>query len=82
MINSLSVQKKSQNWLFKDMDIPGILKKLHAELPWVKKEIAKIFRDNQEKITKNLVSYPRGVIQFCNISRDKALFSPEFPRVK
>ena len=44
--------------------------------------LSKIFRDNQEKITKNLVSFPRGVTQFYRISRDEALLCPEFPRVK
>ena len=62
MINSFSVQVKSRNWLFQKWDFPGILNKQNVELPGVKQEISKIFRVNKEKITKNLVLFPRGVI--------------------
>ena len=62
IINSLSVQVKSRNWLFQDLDFPGILKKYNVEFPGAKQEITKIFRGNKEKITKNLASFPIGVI--------------------
>ena len=58
---------KSWNWLFQDLDFPGILKKYNVEFPGVKQEITKNSRGNKEKITKNLASFPIGAIWFCRI---------------
>ena len=53
---------KSQNWLFMDLDFPGILKKNNVEFPGAKQEITKTVGGNKEKITKNLASFQIGVI--------------------
>ena len=53
---------KSQSWLFQDLDFPGTLKKYNVEFPGAKQDITKFFRGNKEKFTKNLASFPIGVI--------------------
>ena len=49
---------KSQNWLFQDLDFPGILKKYNVEIPGAKEEITKIFRGNKEKNHKEFGFIP------------------------
>ena len=46
---------KSRNWLFQDLDFPGILKKYNVEFPGVKQEITKVFRGNKEKIINHFI---------------------------
>ena len=71
------------------MEFPGVLKKDHVEIPGVKQKRSAISRGGQEKFMWNFngswflaFEFPRGLAQFCKISRGKALVSPEFPRVK
>ena len=60
--NSLSVQVKSQNWprswIFQEYQRNTMSNFLGLN----EKYITKIFRVNKEKITKNLASFPIGVI--------------------
>ena len=55
----------------------------------VKKEVYRISKGVQEKFMWNFhgswfltLDFPRGVTQFCLISRGESLFSPEFLIVK
>ena len=65
------------------MEFPGVLKKDHVEIPGVKQKRSAISRGGQEKFMWNfngswflVFEFPRGLAQFCKISRGKALVSP------
>ena len=82
-----STKKFKQEVKVEDMEFPGVLKE-HAEIPGVNLKNG-ISRADQEKIMWKFhrywfltLKFPRGVTQFCRISRGESLFSLEFPRVK
>ena len=70
------------------MEFTGLLKKEHVEIPGVNEKQVEFLW----VIKKTLwyfhrpwflaLEFPRGVTQFCGISRREALFSLEFQRVK
>ena len=85
----MGYSRKNLNRAVEEMEFPGVLKKENVEIPGVNFKKSRISRGVQAKTHVEFhgscfltLEFPKGVTEFCRISRSESFFSLEFLRVK